>query len=170
MGLRELAGEMARNTSGMWRGVADALDPDGRSTRTRSSTPPEPTPADADEATIDLVAPAPEPGPGRPVGPVDDANHMVVPLDTWTRILEQVGNVHEAGQQLAEARERAARAETENRFLKEQLAALKTPRRPPRKRAPGSDSSAAAPAPATAVTTESRVTRARRVASGWLSP
>ena len=50
---------------------------------------------------------------------------MLVPLDTWTRILEQIGNVHEAGQQLAAATERAAKAETEAAFLRERLAELR---------------------------------------------
>jgi uncharacterized membrane protein len=40
-------------------------------------------------------------------------------------MLNQLGNLHEAGQQLAEARERAAKAETESRFLKERLAELR---------------------------------------------
>ncbi|MFQ5557411.1 MAG: hypothetical protein ACE5GB_07885, partial [Acidimicrobiales bacterium] len=36
------------------------------------------------------------------------------------------GNLHEAGQQLADARERAARAETEVTFLRERLAELRS--------------------------------------------
>jgi DNA-binding transcriptional MerR regulator len=50
---------------------------------------------------------------------------MLVPLDAWNRLLNQLGNLHDAGQQLAEARERAAKAETESRFLKERLAELR---------------------------------------------
>jgi hypothetical protein len=50
---------------------------------------------------------------------------MLVPLDAWNRMLNQLGNLHEAGQQLAEARERAAKAETEAHFLKERLAELR---------------------------------------------
>lgn len=50
---------------------------------------------------------------------------MLVPLDAWNRMLNQLGNLHEAGQQVAEARERAAKAETEARFLKERLADLR---------------------------------------------
>jgi uncharacterized membrane protein len=50
---------------------------------------------------------------------------MLVPIDAWNRMLNQLGNLHEAGQQLAEARERAAKAETEARFLKERLAGLR---------------------------------------------
>ena len=47
---------------------------------------------------------------------------MIVPIDAWNKMLNQLGNLHEAGQQLAEARERAAKAETESKFLREQLA------------------------------------------------
>lgn len=50
---------------------------------------------------------------------------MLVPLDAWNRMLNQLGNLHDAGQQLAEARERAAKAETEARFLKERLAEVR---------------------------------------------
>ena len=50
---------------------------------------------------------------------------MLVPLDAWNKMLNQLGNLHEAGQQLAEARERAAKAETEVLFLRERLADLR---------------------------------------------
>lgn len=50
---------------------------------------------------------------------------MVVPIAAWDKMLLQLGNLHEAGQQLAEARERAARAETEAIFLRERLAELR---------------------------------------------
>lgn len=50
---------------------------------------------------------------------------MIVPVDAWNKMLNQLGNLHEAGKQLAEARERAAKAETEARFLKERLAELR---------------------------------------------
>lgn len=56
------------------------------------------------------------PSPSQP--PVDS---VLVPVDQWNRLLGQLGNIHEAGQQLAEARERMARAETENEFLKERI-------------------------------------------------
>jgi len=49
-----------------------------------------------------------------------------VPIDAWNKMLNQLGNLHEAGQQLAEARERAAKAETEAKFLRERLAELRT--------------------------------------------
>lgn len=50
---------------------------------------------------------------------------LLVPLDAWNRMLNQLGNLHEAGQQLAEARERAAKAETEAVFLRERLRELR---------------------------------------------
>jgi uncharacterized coiled-coil protein SlyX len=50
---------------------------------------------------------------------------MLVPLDAWNKILLQLGNLHEAGQQLAEARERAAKAETETTFLRERLTEMR---------------------------------------------
>jgi hypothetical protein len=51
---------------------------------------------------------------------------MLVPLDAWNKVLMQLGNLHEAGQQLAEARERAAKAETEAAFLRERLSDLRS--------------------------------------------
>lgn len=48
-------------------------------------------------------------------------DYLPVPRDQWSQVLAQLGNLHEAGQALAEARERAARAETEATFLREQL-------------------------------------------------
>lgn len=63
---------------------------------------------------------------------------VLVPLDSWQQLLRQLGNLHEAGRDLAEARERAARAETEAVFLRERLAELRdrlaaaeTPAAPP---------------------------------------
>jgi len=50
---------------------------------------------------------------------------LIVPLDAWNKMLNQLGNLHEAGQQLAEARERAAKAETESTFLRERLAEMR---------------------------------------------
>ena len=42
--------------------------------------------------------------------------------------MDQLGNLHEAGLQLASARERAAKAETEATFLRERLAEMRTER------------------------------------------
>ncbi|MGZ8785519.1 MAG: hypothetical protein ACXW1Y_08160 [Acidimicrobiia bacterium] len=55
---------------------------------------------------------------------------VLVPIDAWNKMINQLGNLHEAGQQLAEARERAARAETEASFLRERLAELRRQKEP----------------------------------------
>jgi hypothetical protein len=59
--------------------------------------------------------PAMEDGPGG----------VLVPRPAWEAAMAQLGNLHRAGQELAEARERAARAETEVTFLKERLYELR---------------------------------------------
>jgi hypothetical protein len=64
---------------------------------------------------IPELAAAPETPPGT----------MLVPIAAWDKMLIQLGNLHQAGQELAEARERAARAETEAAFLRERLAELR---------------------------------------------
>ena len=71
--------------------------------------------------------PAPPPTSAAPSGPAREApeGSVLVPVDAWNRMINQLGNLHEAGQQLAEARERAARAETEAVFLRERLAELR---------------------------------------------
>jgi len=61
-------------------------------------------------------------------GPTSDGTSMLVPRDAWDRLLAQLGHLHEAGQQLAEARERAAKAETEATFLRERLAEIRQER------------------------------------------
>lgn len=73
-----------------------------------------------DDTEVDLTAK--EVAGGEPHVP---EGTMLVPLDAWNKMLNQLGNLHEAGQQLAEARERAAKAETESKFLKERLAELR---------------------------------------------
>jgi hypothetical protein len=75
--------------------------------------PPAPAPTE--------IAAPPEAEPAPP-------GTMIVPIDAWNKMLLQLGNLHEAGQQLAEARERAARAETEAAFLKERLSELRAQR------------------------------------------
>jgi hypothetical protein len=67
------------------------------------------------ESVSRAPAPVAEEAPTAPEGSI------LVPLDAWDRMLSQLGNLHEAGQQLAEARERAAKAETEAEFLKERV-------------------------------------------------
>lgn len=64
----------------------------------------------------------------RATGPTEDATAMLVPRDAWDRLMDQLGNLHEAGLHLAEARERAAKAETEATFLRERLAEMRTER------------------------------------------
>lgn len=64
----------------------------------------------------------------RSTGPTEDGSAMLVPRDAWDRLMDQLGNLHEAGLQLAEARERAAKAETEASFLRERLAEMRTER------------------------------------------
>jgi hypothetical protein len=57
--------------------------------------------------------------------PAPPEGTLIVPLDAWNKMLNQLGNLHEAGQQLAEAKERAAKAETEATFLRERLAEMR---------------------------------------------
>lgn len=74
-----------------------------------------------EQAPLVPVEPAvPAPVAAAPLGT------MIVPIDAWNKMLNQLGNLHEAGQQLAEARERAAKAETEATFLRERLAELRS--------------------------------------------
>lgn len=72
-------------------------------------------------AAAAVAAPA---APGK-TGPTPDGSAMLVPRDAWDRLMDQLGNLHDAGIQLAEARERAARYETEATFLRERLAELR---------------------------------------------
>lgn len=57
--------------------------------------------------------------------PVLSGDYLPVPRSEWAAVMAQLGNLHQAGQDLAEARERAARAETEAAFLRERLAELR---------------------------------------------
>ncbi|MDA8923090.1 hypothetical protein N9I52_03535 [Acidimicrobiia bacterium] len=52
---------------------------------------------------------------------VSDETNLIVPLEAWQTVLNQLGNLHEANQLMAEARERAAKAEAEAEFLREKL-------------------------------------------------
>ncbi|HSM01494.1 MAG TPA: hypothetical protein VK960_03495 [Acidimicrobiia bacterium] len=71
--------------------------------------------------------PPPAPRVGA-TGPTADGSAMLVPRDAWDRLMDQLGNIHEAGLLLAEARERAAKAETEAEFLRERLGELRAER------------------------------------------
>lgn len=101
----------------------------GRDVRRVSPSPPPPR---AEER----VASAPEAVERYEIGPAamqpeeppaaeQQDGTMIVPIAAWDKMLMQLGNLHEAGQQLAEARERAAKAETEARFLRERLAEIR---------------------------------------------
>ena len=50
-----------------------------------------------------------------------ETDSLLVPLDAWNTVLSQLGNLHESSQLMAEARERAAKAEAEADFLREKL-------------------------------------------------
>ncbi len=76
-------------------------------------------------ATVQSASRAPEPAEEQQVEAAPEGS-ILVPLDAWDRMLGQLGNLHEAGQQLAESRERAAKAETEAEFLRERLKELRT--------------------------------------------
>ena len=52
---------------------------------------------------------------------IPEEGSLLVPLDAWNTVLNQLGNLHEASQQMAESRERAAKAESEADFLREKL-------------------------------------------------
>ena len=98
----------------------------------RTTTPPAGTEQTESSAPAAQTAPTP---PGT----------MIVPVDAWNKMLNQLGNLHEAGRELASARERAAKAETEARFLRERLAELRRAEQP----APPPPPAATDPEPAT---------------------
>jgi len=77
--------------------------------------------SDQHESETEISLETQESNPPEPPQDVP-SDTMIVPIDAWNKMLNQLGNLHEAGQQLAEARERAGKAETEARFLREQLA------------------------------------------------
>lgn len=83
-------------------------------------------PAPAGPETAPAAPPVTPAGFVPPVEPETPPGTMLVPIDAWDKMLLQLGNLHEAGQQLAEARERAAKAETEARFLRERLAEMRS--------------------------------------------
>ena len=59
------------------------------------------------------------------IGVESQEDSLLVPLDAWNTVLNQLGNLHEASQQMAEARERAAKAEAESEFLREKLKTIR---------------------------------------------
>jgi hypothetical protein len=105
---------------------------------------PDPGPPSTEEAV-----PAPDPAPNHEPAP----GTMVVPIEAWDKMLMQLGNLHEAGQQLAEARERAGKAETEVKFLRERLAEFRAEKQ----------EAASTPAPAVEPTPTAKPQSTRRV-------
>jgi hypothetical protein len=59
-----------------------------------------------------------------PRATLDPPDTMLVPRDAWEKALVQLSNLHQTGRELAEARERAAKAETERDFLRVRLREL----------------------------------------------
>ncbi|MDX1468041.1 MAG: hypothetical protein R3258_01760 [Acidimicrobiia bacterium] len=98
-GVYQRAGELGRSVTGAPPPATDA--PARISPARDQAPPPQPTAEDLPPGTT------------------------LVPLDAWNKMLLQLGNLHEAGQQLAEASARAAKAETEAEFLRERLAELR---------------------------------------------
>ena len=58
---------------------------------------------------------------------METAGGIMVPVDAWNRVMDQLGHLHSAGRELAEARERAGRAEARAEFLEQRLAELRQP-------------------------------------------
>jgi DNA-binding transcriptional MerR regulator len=100
------------------QGIYQRAEELGRQVETRPERRPGPTQA---PPAVDLTD---EVRPSSAQREVPEGT-MLVPLDAWNKMLNQLGNLHEAGQQLAEARERAAKAETQATFLRERLAELR---------------------------------------------
>lgn len=125
----------------------------------------QPTPtAEVDLTAVEEKTGDPDPTPEQ----VAPEGTMIVPLDAWNRMLNQLGNLHEAGQQLAEARERAAKAETESQFLKERLADLREELEKTRgaETAEKPESERAEESPRE---TQSTISLARKIYDGWRS-
>lgn len=108
--------------------------------------------------------PPPAPRVGA-TGPTPDGTAMLVPRDAWDRLMDQLGNIHEAGLMLAEARERAARAETEAEFLRERLGEMRSERDELRAAAKKTETTAT-PAPRTVTAPTPRPT-AWDIAKRW---
>lgn len=167
MVLRNVVSGAAKMSAGFWNEVARLADPPGSGTDRRRVDEPESVVLQRDE-------PVPEPAPAPAPAP-EVADGVLVPLDTWTKVMDQLGHLHQAGQDLAEARERAARAETQVEFLKQQLADEKARRtRPPAPKRVAEPVAAPPPAPTVAPAIDlrsasrARVASARNRVSGWL--
>jgi len=83
-------------------------------------------PSRAEAASVPRSPAAPSPSQVAPsASPSPPEGSVLIPIDSWQKMLTQLGNLHEAGQQLAQARERAAKAETESLFLRERIADMR---------------------------------------------
>ena len=78
-----------------------------------TEAPAEPPASDSAEPSSPPAADPPADLEGVPEG------MMLVPLSAWEQVLLQLGNIHEAGRDLADSRERAARAEERYAFEQE---------------------------------------------------
>jgi hypothetical protein len=173
MTLRDVVGTTAKMSAGFWNEVARLAVPErpARSVSEPNADPSRSKQVEQEPTQSADASPAASADTAEPAG-------VLVPIDTWTRVMDQLGNLHEAGQQLAEARERAARAETQVEFLRDQLAASRTDKKPDRRgRAQATTVSGVQPASVeepTRVeldlpsTSRSRVTNARARVANWI--
>ena len=178
--VRDRAGQLGREIAPL------AVDADPDTTGVDETSAPERLagsvtgPSDGSPAaTAPDSPPSDGPRPDRPSpdGPSPERpspDTMIVPVDAWNKMLTQLGNLHEAGQQLADARERAAKAETEAAFLRRRLAEMRGEPQPDTDGAVGGD--AEPPSPETAsiegssespASTPSSTSFLRYVAEGW---
>ncbi|MEN8238232.1 MAG: hypothetical protein ABFR53_03410 [Actinomycetota bacterium] len=126
---------------------------------------------DATDDTVDEVEAAdeaePEDEPHVAETPIAPEGTLLVPLDSWNKMLNQLGNLHEAGQQLAEARERAAKAETEAKFLRERLAEMRAQNTETRQQTPDTRHQIPEATSTPAITDEEPPDEAKPTTSYW---
>jgi hypothetical protein len=128
--VRNRAAELGRPIAPIPRPPANQPISEGPLSPPPSEPEPSPTPHEPqhpEPPATEMHSPEP-PDPAEP--PVRESANtpegtMIVPIAAWDKMLMQLGNLHEAGQQLAESRERAAKAETETTFLRERLGELR---------------------------------------------
>ncbi|MFQ5555464.1 MAG: hypothetical protein ACE5GC_08875 [Acidimicrobiia bacterium] len=118
------------------------------------------------------AAASPPPSPHAPSGAGGDdvaapPGTMIVPIAAWDKMLIQLGNLHEAGQDLAEARERAARAETEAAVLRERLSELRAAAPPPMREDGAHADTAASLEPSARAATRTWRAVSKRVYGAW---
>lgn len=79
------------------------------------------------EATSPSVVPlVVVPPPSSNDGNGDNHGQMLVPREAWQQVMDQLGHIHQAGRELAEAREEKAKAEVTVDFLRPQLEDLRS--------------------------------------------